>query len=74
MIEVGKEYIFNYRMKCKNESEYDVEMCMDSDGLSCVVLEKCFADDDGCIMYEVESCTGSHFFAFESELDEPNVR
>lgn len=72
MIEVGKEYIFNYKMKCKNESEDDVEVCINSDGLSCRVLERRFVDDDGFCMYEVESCTGSQFFAFESELGELN--
>ena len=72
MIEVGKKYIFNYRKKCANEGEDDVEICMNSDGLSCVVLENRFVDDNGDCMYEVESCTGSQFFAFESELDELN--
>ena len=67
MIELGKEYIFNYRVEDQSDND-DVELCVYNDGLNCKVVE-----DKGTNMYghlyEVESCTGSQFFAYESELD-----
>lgn len=69
MIEVGKEYIFNYRQKCANETAGQTEMCINNSGMNCIVVDQTCSDVDGT-MYEVESCTGDGFFAFESELDE----
>lgn len=69
MIEIGKEYIFNYRIETAEATKEDVELCIINSGLNCKVIDDNGTDKYGH-MYEVESCTGSQFFAYESELDE----
>lgn len=65
---VGKEYVFQYRVKSENDSESE-EILKINSGCKCTVL-----DDLGESMYghryEVESITGSQFDAFAEELDE----
>ena len=70
MVEIGKEYIFNYRIESVGDTDDDIELCINCDGLSCRVIEDLGTNEYGHL-YEVESCTGSEFFAYESELDEP---
>lgn len=69
MIEIGKEYVFNYRIETIGATEDDVELCIINSGLSCRVIDDRGIDEYGH-MYEVESCTGSEFYAYEAELDE----
>ena len=69
MIEVGKEYIFNYRVEIPGTGEDDITLCIINSGLNCKVIEDLGETEHGHL-YEVESCTSSEFFAFESELDE----
>ena len=74
MIEIGKEYIFNYRVDDDGAAVDEVELCINNSGLNCRVIEDLgerilFGKSFGHL-YEVESCTGSQFFAYESELDE----
>lgn len=69
MIEIGKEYVFSFRIDNNCACDDDIELCINNDGLNCRVIEYKGADEYGNL-YEVESCTGSEFFAYESELDE----
>ena len=69
MIEVGNSYIFRYRVKLDDETKAENEMCIRNDGLECDAICEKFADKHGTV-YEVESCLGDTFFAYECELDE----
>lgn len=69
MIEIGKSYIFRYRVNAKGETSNEKEMCIRNDGLECDVVCEKFKDEHGTV-YEVESCLGDEFFAYECELDE----
>ena len=74
MIEIGKEYIFRYRVQDECISANEIELCIENDGLNCKTLEDLgerisFRKSLGHL-YWVESCTGSQLFAYESELDE----
>lgn len=69
MIEIGKEYVFDYRIESNCVNEDDIELCINNDGLNCRVISYVGTDEHGNL-YEVESCTGSEFFAYECELAE----
>lgn len=69
MIEIGKEYIFNFRIEDNCTNEDDIELCIHNSGLNCKVIELVATNEHGNL-YEVESCTGSQFFAYDCELDE----
>ena len=68
MIEIGKEYLFNFRIDNGACAE-DTELCINNTGMNCRVIEYRGTDEHGNL-YEVECCNGSEFFAYESELDE----
>lgn len=69
MIEVGKEYIFNFRIDVNCINEDDIELCINNTGMNCRVIEYKGTDEYGNL-YEVECCNGSEFFAYDCELDE----
>lgn len=67
MIEIGKEYIFNYRAR-KTDAPDDAELCLSNNGNRCRVIDIRGSDNT---IYEVEAvCSGSEFFAYEDELNE----
>ena len=64
MIEIGKEYIFNYRAR-KNDAPEEQEFYLLNNGCRCRVI------DIWKNMYEVEEVNShSQFFVYECELDE----
>ena len=69
MIKIGNEYIFNFRIEDNCTNEDDIELCVHNSGLNCKVIEYVATNEHGNL-YEVESCTGSQFFAYDCELDE----
>lgn len=70
MIEIGKEYIFNYRVDDDGAAVDEVELCINNSGLNCRVIEDLGERMFYGHLYEIESCTGSQLFAYGSELDE----
>ena len=54
LIEIGKEYIFNYRIESIGDLDDDIALCIDNDGLNCRVIEYKGLNAFGHL-YEVES-------------------
>lgn len=69
VIKMGGEYRFNYRVDDKTENADDIELLINNDSFKCIVIDDCGTNDFGHL-YEVESETGSQFFAYDKELDE----
>lgn len=69
MIEINKEYIFNWRIIDGTEQEEDKEILLNNSGMNCMVLEILETREHGRLVL-VESANGSIFNCYELELDE----
>lgn len=69
MIEIGKDYIFRYKVNAEGTTSDENKICIAHDGLTVTVLEEKHEDKHGQI-YEVEGVLGHTFFAYERELIE----
>ena len=69
MVEIGCEYIFNWKIIDGNESEDDREILLNNSGMNCKVLDFEGENEFGRLV-RIESCNGSILNVYESELDE----